>query len=188
MKRYILTLTILALLTGCSSSDNSPSSSNPNKPTIPDIDNSPEWGLDTGDTPDWGLVDPEFGVPDTGESPDRLPPVWGGPELPPIDIGPEPVYSINGNIVTDAQGNSYTITDINWHGQEMVVEDEHGNQYEVSVIRQGKYEGDFGVIIDGEPVIIGRDTVTGGLRPFMETDGPSINRESIRDAIRSRLN
>ncbi|MUH95421.1 hypothetical protein A6D98_07960 [Aliivibrio fischeri] len=194
------------LLSGCSSSSDSSGSgqTNPQTPVIPDIDNSPEWGLDVGDTPDWGLADPDFGLPtpsvpdidntpdwgiDTGTStPDRLPPVWGGPEMPPIDNGPEASYTISGNTITDANGNVFTITSVNWHGQSMMIQDKDGNEHYVSIIRQGKYEGDFGIVIDGESIIIGRDTVQGGLRPLMENTDRNIDRNSIRDSIRSRLN
>ncbi|MUJ22826.1 hypothetical protein [Aliivibrio fischeri] len=194
------------LLSGCSSSSDSSGSgqTNPQTPVIPDIDNSPEWGLDVGDAPDWGLADPEFGLPvpsvpdidntpdwgiDTGTStPDRLPPVWGGPEMPPIDNGPEAGYTISGSTITDANGNVFTITEVNWHSQAMVVKDQDGNVYEVEIGRQGKYEGDFIVFFDGQSIVIGGDTVQGGLRPFMENSSPEIDRNTIRDSIRSRLN
>lgn len=194
------------LLSGCSSSSDSSGSgqTNPGNPVIPDIDNSPEWGLDVGDTPDWGLADPEFGLPvpsipdidntpdwgiDTGTStPDRLPPVWGGPEMPPIDNGPEAGYTISGSTITDANGNVFTITEVNWHSQAMVVKDQDGNVYEVEIGRQGKYEGDFIVFFDGQSIVIGGDTVQGGLRPLMENTDRNIDRNTIRDSIRSRLN
>ncbi|MGN2671077.1 hypothetical protein [Aliivibrio fischeri] len=193
------------LLSGCSSSSDSSGSgqTNPGNPVIPDIDNSPEWGLDVGDTPDWGLADPEFGLPvpsipdidntpdwglDTGNTPDRLPPVWGGPEMPPIDNGPEASYTISGSTITDTNGNIFVIKNVDWHGQSMIVQDQDGNDHYVSIIRQGDYEGNFGIVIDGESIIIGGDTVQGGLRPFMENSSPEIDRNTIRDSIRARLN
>ncbi|WP_394134184.1 hypothetical protein [Aliivibrio fischeri] len=194
------------LLSGCSSSSDSSGSgqTNPGNPVIPDIDNSPEWGLDVGDTPDWGLADPEFGLPvpsipdidntpdwgiDTGTStPDRLPPVWGGPEMPPIDNGPEAGYTISGSTITDANGNIFTITEVNWHSQAMVVKDQDGNEYEVEIARQGKYEGDFIVFFNGQSIVISGDSVQGGPRPLMENTGQNIDRNTIRDSIRSRLN
>lgn len=189
MNRYFFTLVVSAsvALVGCSSSGSS-STSGPGNPTLPIEDDSPQWGLDMGDTPDWGLVDPDFGVPDTGETPDRLPPVWGGPELPPIDNGPEAGYTISGNTVTDANGNVYNITSVDWHEQSMKLVDEEGNEYHVSIIHQGEYEGDFGIVIDGESIIIGGDAVSGGLRPMMEGTTPSLDRNSIRETIRARLN
>lgn len=189
MKRITLTMTIFAaaLLTGCSSSGSS-STNESQKPTLPDIDDSPSWGLDMGDAPDWGIVDPDFGIPDTGEAPNRLPPVWGGPDLPPIDNGPVAGYTISGESITDSNGNVFTITNINWHGQSMIIEDKDGNEYRVDIIRQGEYEGDFGIVIDGESIIIGRDTVDGGLRPLMESTPSSIDHSAIRDSIRSLLN
>lgn len=194
------------LLSGCSSSSDSSGSgqTNPGNPVIPDIDNSPEWGVDVGDAPDWGIADPEFGLPvpsvpdidntpdwgiDTGTStPDRLPPVWGGPEMPPIDNGPEASYTISGNTITDANGNIFTITEVSWHGQEMKVQDQDGNIYEVAIMRQGEFEGDFGIYFNGESILIGGDTVQGGLRPLMENSGSGVDRNTIRDSIRSRLN
>lgn len=172
-------------LAGCSSSGDS-SNGGPGDPVIPDIDNSPEWGLDIGDAPDWGLTDPDFGL-STPSIPDRLPPIWGGPEVPEIDNGPETSYTISGNTITDANGNVFNITDVNWHGQEMTVQDQEGNEYRVSVIRQGELEGDFGVVINGKPIIIGGDTVQGGPRPLMENSGQAIDRSAIRDSIRSHL-
>jgi hypothetical protein len=151
------------------------------------MDDSPEWGLDTGNVPD--RLPPTWAGPDnSGNTPDRLPPVWGGPEMPPIDNGPEAGYTISGSTITDANGNVFTIKDVNWHGQSMIIEDQDGNEHYVSIIRQGEYEGDFGVVIDGESIIIGGDTIQGGLRPFMETETPSIDRDALRDSIRARLN
>ncbi|MGF1720773.1 hypothetical protein L4D20_12110 [Vibrio kyushuensis] len=187
-KTLMVTIVSVALaLTGCSSSSDS-NGVTPQKPSIPDMDDSPQWGLDLGDTPDWGLADPDFGIPDVENTPDRLPPVWGGPEMPPIDNGPEASYTIDGNTITGADGKTYLISSVDWHGQGMTVLDKEGNEYNVSVVRQGDYEGDFGVVVDGESIIIGGDTVQGGLRPLMETSKPAINRDSIRDSIRSRLN
>ncbi len=193
------------LLSGCSSSSDSSGSgqTNPQTPVIPDIDNSPEWGVDVGDAPDWGLTDPDFGLPtpsipdidntpdwglDTGNTPDRLPPVWGGPEMPPIDNGPEASYTISGSTITDTNGNIFVIKDVNWHSQAMVVQDQDGNKYTVDIIRQGKYEGDFAVFFNGQSIVISGDSVHGGLRPFMENSSPEIDRNTIRDSIRSRLN
>jgi len=173
------------LLAGCSSSGDS-SNAGPGDPVIPDIDSSPEWGLDVGDTPDWGLTDPGFGLP-TPSIPDRLPPIWGGPEMPEIDNGPEASYTISGDTITDADGNVFKITEVDWHGQEMMVQDQEGNEYLVSVIRQGEFEGDFGIVINGKPIIIGGDTVQGGLRPLMENSGRAIDRNAIRDSIRTHL-
>ncbi|CAH0525685.1 hypothetical protein [Vibrio hippocampi] len=189
MKTPIFAILVSAslILTGCSSSNDS-TGSNPSTPVLPDLDDSPQWGLDFGDTPDWGIVDPDFGIPDTENTPDRLPPVWGGPEMPPIDNGPEAAYTISGNTITDAHGNTYLISDVDWHGQTMVVLDKEGNEYHVSIIRQGEFEGDFGIIINGESIIIGGDALQGGLRPMMEGSQPSIDRNSIRDSIRARLN
>ncbi|GLO62544.1 lipoprotein [Vibrio sp. MACH09] len=185
MKKSILVTIVTGslLLAGCSSSGGSssgggvadrPEPVDPNfgltVPSVPDIDNSPDWGLDTGNTPD------------------RLPPVWGGPAMPPIDNGPEAGYTISGNTITDANGNSFLISDVDWRDQSMTVLDKEGNEYHVSIIRQGEFEGNFGVIINGESIIIGNDTVQGGLRPLMENSENSIDRNSIRDAIRSRLN
>jgi len=156
-------------------------------PSIPDIDSTPEWGLDTGNTPDRNP--PTWSGPDnSGNTPDRLPPVWGGPEMPPIDNGPEASYTISGNTITDANGNIYNITEVNWHGQAMTVVDQEGNEYDVQVVRQGVYEGDFSIVINGEPIVIGRDTVQGGPRPLMENADSSIDRSAIRDSIRARLN
>ncbi|NOH79060.1 hypothetical protein F0231_04805 [Vibrio sp. RE86] len=48
-----------------------------NTPDRPQPEVDPDFGVDT--TPDWGLepVDPDFGItPD--DTPDRLPPTWGG--------------------------------------------------------------------------------------------------------------
>ena len=231
MKKTFLALVITSsfVLAGCSSSGNSGINDGdnvvgrptPQLPVIPDIDNSPEWGLDVGDpierpevvdpefempvpsipdidnTPDWGLdagntpdrVPPTWSGPDnSGNTPDRLPPVWGGPEMPPIDNGPEAAYKISGNTITDTHGNTYEIISINWHGQSFIVVDSEGNEHYVSRIRQGEYEGDFGIVVDGDSIIIGGDTVQGGLRPFMETGDHSINRDAIRDAIRTRIN
>ncbi|CAM3967756.1 hypothetical protein [Vibrio neonatus] len=173
-------------LTGCSSSGTS-SGADSQTPSIPDMDNSPEWGLDMGSTPDRDPVDPNFGLP-TASVPDRLPPVWGGPGMPEIDNGPEASYTISGNTITDADGNAYSITNVNWHGQTMTVEDKDGNEYYVEVLRQGEFEGDFGIIVDGESIIIGRDTVQGGPRPLMESSDSTIERSAVRDAIRARLN
>jgi len=231
MKKSLIALVVAGsfVLAGCSSSGSAGSSDGdyvvdrpqPQVPVIPDIDNSPEWGLDTGNNPDRPEpVDPEFGLPtpsipdidntpdwgldtgntpdrnpptwsgpdNSGNTPDRLPPVWGGPEMPPIDNGPEAGYTISGSTVTDANGNTYTITDVSWHGQSIILEDQDGNEYYVAVIRQGEYEGDFGIVIDGESIIIGRDTVQGGPRPLIENADSSIDRNSVRDAIRARLN
>lgn len=73
----------------------------PGEPAIPDIDNSPEWGLDAGNTPDWGVVDPDFGLP-TASIPDRLPPIWGGPEMPEIDNSPTISHTISGSSIMSA--------------------------------------------------------------------------------------
>lgn len=175
-------------LAGCSSSGDS-SNANPVNPSIPDIDNSPEWGLDLdmGNTPDWGLTDPDFGLAPPS-IPDRLPPVWGGPEMPEVDNGPEAGYTVSGSTITDASGNIFTITDVNWVNQAMTVEDKDGNEYLVDVIRQGKYDGDFRLFVNGQPIVIGRDTVQGGLRPMMENTERSIDRNTIRNSIRTRLN
>lgn len=195
MNKSILALVVSGslLLAGCSSSDGAGSTDGnpvdrpePVLPSIPDMDDSPEWGLeipsipDMDDSPEWGL--------DMGNAPDRLPPVWGGPEIPPIDNGPEAGYTISGNTITDANGNTFEITSVDWRDQAMIIQDEDGNEYRVGIIRQGEYEGDFGVVIDGESIIIGGDTVQGGLRPMMENGGQSIDRNSIRDAVRARLN
>jgi uncharacterized protein YceK len=194
MKKSLLALIVTAslALAGCSSSGDSTTgdTGNPVKPTLPDMDDSPQWGvdLDFGDTPDWGLVDPDFGIPDMESTPDRLPPVWGGPELPPIDNGPEAAYTISGNTITDANGKTYLIGDIDWRDQSMTVYDKEGNEFLVQIIRQGDFEGDFGIVIDGESIIIGGDNVLGGLRPLMENTPASIDRESIRKTIRARLN
>jgi uncharacterized protein YceK len=207
MNKSILTIMVSAslLLSGCSSSSDSGNSgqTNPGNPVIPDIDNSPEWGLDLGNTPDWGVADPDFGLPtpsipdidntpswglDTGNTPDRLPPVWGGPEMPPIDNGPEAGYTISGSTITDTNGNIFVIKNVNWHGQTMLVQDQDGKEYSVEIVRQGKYEGDFSVFFDGQSIVISGDSVQGGLRPLMENTSPNIDRNSIRDSIRSRLN
>lgn len=213
MKRSLLAAVIAGsfILAGCSSSggasgnnDNAVDRPQPQVPVIPDIDNSPEWGLDTGDAPerpqpsdpDWGLDmgsapdrnPPLWGGPDySGNTPDRIPPVWGGPEMPPIDNGPEAAYIINGNLITDAQGNIYQITNVNWHSQAMEVQDKDGNVYQVRIERQGIYEGDFTVFFNGQAISIGSDAVQGGLRPLMEAPESSIDRETIRSTIRSRL-
>ena len=156
-------------------------------PSIPDIDNTPEWGLDMGNAPERPIpADPDWGL-DMGNAPDRLPPMWGGPEVPEIDNGPEASYTISGNTITDANGNSFLITDVNWHGQSMMVQDKDGNEYYVNIIRQGEYEGDFGIVVDGEAIIIGGDAVQGGPRPMMESSDRAIDHSSIRDSIRSRL-
>ncbi|QFI39444.1 hypothetical protein FR932_17165 [Moritella marina ATCC 15381] len=104
-------------LAGCSSSGDS-SNGGPGDPVIPDIDgspewgldieavipdldDSPEWGLDAGNTPDWGVVDPDFGLP-TASIPDRLPPIWGGPEMPEIDNSPTISHTISGSTIMSA--------------------------------------------------------------------------------------
>ncbi|MDA0129626.1 hypothetical protein OH458_16275 [Vibrio sp. MarTm2] len=231
MKKSVIALVITGslALAGCSSSGSAGSSNGdnvvdrpqPQVPVIPDIDNSPEWGLDTGNNPDRPEpVDPDFGLPtpsipdidntpdwgldtgntpdrnppmwsgpdNSGNTPDRLPPVWGGPEMPPIDNGPEASYTISGKTITDQNGNVYEIQSVNWHGQAMVVTDNDGNVYEVQIERQGIYEGDFTVFFNGQAITIGRDTVQGGPRPLMEGSDSSIDRNSIRDAVRARLN
>lgn len=139
------------LLAGCSSSGDS-SSGGPGDPVIPDIDNSPEWGIDVGhgdpvipdidnspewgldidNSPDWGLVDPDFGRP-TASIPDRLPPIWGGPEMPEIDNSPAVSHTTSGNSIISA------------------------------------------------------DSVQDGPRPLMENNGQAINRNAIRDSIRTHL-
>ncbi|MEH0758589.1 hypothetical protein H4F20_02755 [Vibrio sp. 16] len=231
MNKSVIALVITGslALTGCSSSGSAGSSNGdnvvdrpqPQVPVIPDIDNSPEWGIDVGDpierpevvdpefdmpvpsipdidnTPDWGLdtgntpdrVPPTWSGPDnSGNTPDRLPPVWGGPELPPIDNGPEVTYTIKGNVITDVHGNTYEITSVDWFGQEMVVTDKDGNEYQVRIERQGIYEGDFTVFLNGQAISISGDAVQGGPRPLMEGSDSSIDRNSIRDAVRARLN
>lgn len=192
MNKSLLALIMTAslALAGCSSTGDSSTgdNGNPMKPTLPDMDDSPEWGLDIGDAPDWGIVDPEFGIPDMENTPDRLPPVWGGPELPPIDNGPEAAYTISGNTITDANGKTYLIGDVDWHDQSMTVYDKEGNQFYVQIIRQGGYEGDFGIFVNGESIIISGDAVQGGLRPLMESAPASIDRDAIRNSIRARLN
>lgn len=227
MKKSLLALVVAGsfVLAGCSSSgsdgDYVVDRPQPQVPVIPDLDNSPEWGLDTGNNPDRPEpVDPDFGLPtpsipdidntpdwgldigntpdrtppmwsgpdNSGNFPDRLPPVWGGPELPPIGNGPEAGYTISGNTITDTNGNVYEIQSIDWRDQSFVISDGDGNLIHVSMIRQGKYEGDFGIVVDGESIIIGGDSVQGGLRPLMENTDSSIDRSSVRDAIRARLN
>lgn len=181
MKKSVIALVITGslALAGCSSSGSAGSSNGdnvvdrpqPQVPVIPDIDNSPEWGVEPDHTPD------------------RLPPIWSGPtELPPIDNGPEAAYTIKGNVITDVHGNTYEITSVDWHGQAMVVTDKDGNVYEVQIERQGIYEGDFTVFFNGQAISIGGDTVQGGPRPLMESADSSIDRNSIRDAVRARLN
>lgn len=215
MKKTLLTLVIAGsfVLAGCSSSGSAGSSNGdnvvdrpqPQVPVIPDIDNSPEWGLDTGITPDrpepndpdWGLDmgnapdrnPPTWSGPDnSGNTPDRLPPVWGGPEMPPISGGPEATYTVVGNTIVDANGNIYQISDIDWKSQSFFLTDKDGNTYEVRTLKQGEYEGDFGVMINGEAIFFSRDSLKGGIQPSMEGHNTAVDRQSIRDTIRARLN
>lgn len=191
MKKSLITLVVAGsfVLAGCSSSGSSdvndrdidPEWGVVPPPVQPPMDDSPEWGLDIGNAPDWG-------VPDTGYTPDRLPPVWGGPEMPPIDNGPEAGYTISGTTITDMNGNVYEIQSVEWMDQTFIVSDSAGNLIHVSISRHGDNEGDFTMTIDGETINIGGDTVQGGPRPFMENSNSSIDHKSIRDTVRARLN
>lgn len=195
MKKSLITLIVAGsfALAGCSSGGPGHNDADPdwgvtppavqppvddNSPERPQADGTPDWGIDTA--PDWGL--------DIGNTPDRVPPVWGGPGLPSIDNGPETAYTVSGNKITDNHGNVFEITDIDWFDQTMNVKDADGNNYYVSIHRQGNYEGDFAVTINGETIHIGRDAVRGGLQPLVETPSSTIDRDTVRDAIRSRLN
>lgn len=231
MNKSVIALVITGslALTGCSSSGSAGSSNGdnvvdrpqPQVPVIPDIDNSPEWGLDTGNTPDRPEpVDPDFGLPtpsipdidntpdwgldtgntpdrvpptwsgpdNSGNTPDRLPPVWGGPELPSIDTGPLTSYVINGDKITDVDGNEFTIIKHIGADNEFTVEDNNGNTFIVRLITTGEHAGNYYVFHNGGGFYIGGDTVNGGISPSIEGPSHNIDRNSVRDAIRARLN
>ncbi|WP_232060914.1 hypothetical protein [Vibrio taketomensis] len=205
MKKALFTTTLLGslVLMGCSSSNNdrhtadteaTPDRLPPTWHEPEDAVNTPErlppiWGgpEDTVNTPDrnppmWS------GPTDDGNTPDRLPPTWHAPEDQPTWGGPETSYTINGDSITDIDGNQYTITKQEWRDNEFTVQDSDGNEYTVRRIKSGEYEGGYFVFSKEGGFYIGGDTVQGGINTFMEKPQTHIDRDAIRNNIRQHLN
>ncbi|BAC93498.1 hypothetical protein [Vibrio vulnificus YJ016] len=149
----------------------------------------PLWGgpTDDGNTPDrqpplWG------GPTDDGNAPDRLPPTWNDPEQPPMWNSPLYSYIIDGDKITDANGNEYNIVRKLWNGHDYVIQDKDGNEYMVRYMTQGKYEGNFEIYYNDKLIHIGGDTVKGGIAPALEAAKPKLDRQAVRDTIRARIN
>jgi len=178
MKKSLIALVVAGslVLAGCSSSGGVAGDSQ--SPTIPDIDNSPEWGLDTGNLPSRPEpVDPGFGVAVPSQ-----PPVDNAPDRPTPDMGDTPDWGLD-------MGNAPD--------------------------RPEPTDPDFGVAVPTQPPVDNapdRPTPDMGDTPEWGLDSPvdrpepvdpsfgvdtnpevspainSIDRNKVRDALRSRLN
>ncbi|EIO3978959.1 TPA: hypothetical protein RQJ54_002742 [Vibrio vulnificus] len=205
MKKSLMSLVITSslVLAGCSSSANNAghSGTEATPDRLPPVWHSPEdavntpdrhpplWGgpTDDGNTPDrqpplWG------GPTDDGNTPDRLPPTWNEPEQPPMWNSPLYSYVIDGDKITDANGNEYTISREYWNGHEFTVQDKDGNVYWVRRLTDGEHSGNFAVFHNGEIIYVGGDTVKGGIAPALEAAKPKLDRQAVRDTIRARIN
>ncbi|MER0365120.1 hypothetical protein [Vibrio vulnificus] len=209
MKKSLMSLVITSslVLAGCSSSANNAghSGTEATPDRLPPVWHSPEdavntpdrhpplWGgpTDDGNTPDrqpplWG------GPTDDGNTPDRLPPTWNDPEQPPMWNSPLYSYVIDGDKITDANGNGngneYTISREYWNGHEFTVQDKDGNVYWVRRLTDGEHSGNFAVFHNGEIIYVGGDTVKGGIAPALEAAKPKLDRQAVRDTIRARIN
>lgn len=206
MTKTLLTTAALSalFLAGCSSSDNQGTSGSDTEATpdrLPPTWHEPE---DSDQSPDrlppvWSGPEDTVLVPDRlpptwqspiddGNTPDRLPPTWHAPEDQPIWGGPEGSYVINGDTITDAEGSTFTITHQNWRSNEFIVQDNQGNEYEIRRITEGEHAGGYWVFANGGGFYIGGDTVQGGISSYMEKPTNNIDRETIRNSIRARLN
>ncbi|HAS6052762.1 TPA: hypothetical protein I7122_08460 [Vibrio vulnificus] len=205
MKKSLMSLVITSslVLAGCSSSANNAghSGTEATPDRLPPVWHSPEdavntpdrhpplWGgpTDDGNTPDrqpplWG------GPTDDANAPDRLPPTWNDPEQPPMWSSPLYSYVINGDKITDANGNEYTISREHWISNEFTVQDKDGNVYWVRRVTSGEHIGNFAIFHNGDVIYVGGDTVKGGIAPALEAAKPKLDRQAVRDTIRARIN
>ncbi|MCA4023699.1 hypothetical protein JKP27_19585 [Vibrio vulnificus] len=205
MKKSLMSLVITSslVLAGCSSTANNTSHSGteatPDR--LPPVWHSPEDAVNTPDRqpPLWdGPTDdghtpdrqpPLWGGPtDDANAPDRLPPTWNDPEQPPMWSSPLYSYVINGDKITDANGNEYTISREHWISNEFTVQDKDGNVYWVRRVTSGEHIGSFAVFHNGDVIYVGGDTVKGGIAPALEAAKPKLDRQAVRDTIRARIN
>ncbi|MDS1862227.1 hypothetical protein QX220_11280 [Vibrio vulnificus] len=188
MKKSLMSLVITSslVLAGCSSSANNAghSGTEATPDRLPPVWHSPEDAVNTPDRqpPLWG------GPTDDGNPPDRLPPTWNEPEQPPMWNSPLYSYVIDGDKITDANGNEYTISREYWNGHEFTVQDKDGNVYWVRRLTDGEHSGNFAVFHNGEIIYVGGDTVKGGIAPALEAAKPKLDRQAVRDTIRARIN
>lgn len=205
MKKSLMSLVITSslVLAGCSSSANNAghSGTEATPDRLPPVWHSPEDAVNTPDRqpPLWdGPTDdghtpdrqpPLWGGPtDDANAPDRLPPTWNDPEQPPMWSSPLYSYVINGDKITDANGNEYTISREHWISNEFTVQDKDGNVYWVRRVTSGEHIGNFAIFHNGDVIYVGGDTVKGGIAPALEAAKPKLDRQAVRDTIRARIN
>ncbi|EJE8557088.1 hypothetical protein M5245_002642 [Vibrio vulnificus] len=204
MKKSLMSLAITSslVLAGCSSTTNNAghSGTEATPDRLPPVWHSPEDAVNTPDRqpPLWGGPSDDGNAPDRqpplwsgptndGNTPDRLPPTWNNPEQPPMWNSPLYSYVINGDKITDANGNEYTISREYWNSQEFTVKDSDGNEYWVYRVSEGENSGNFAVFYNGKVIYVGGDTVKGGISPALEAAKPKLDRQSVRDTIRARI-
>ncbi|WP_070962528.1 hypothetical protein [Vibrio sonorensis] len=190
MNKTLLALVVTGsiALAGCSSSDGAHSNTESSPDRLPPIWSGPNEA-DIEEAP--SRLPPVWGgpsIPETEETPDRLPPTWTGPEQPPMWNDPEYSYLVSGNTITDAEGNEYTISNISWKSHEFSVLDADGNSFDIRMIREGEHAGSYYVFDGRDGIYIGGDVIKGGISPMMETPSHQVDRQTVRDAIRNRLN